>query len=317
MEGPGEVPGGLDQRSYRDIIQSVKSMGYNVIRIPFSSTAIQPGTMAHGIDVRLNPDLAGLTTLDVLDRIIAECGRQGIKVILDRHRISAWVVPSLWFDGGYSEDQWVADWVRLAHHYNGNDAVVGFDLQNEPYGATWGTGDPRTDWRRAATRAGNAIVAVNPHVLIFVEGIGTYGAGPTYWYGGELRGVGAAPIVLTRPGRLVYSPHEYGPSVYPEAWFNVPEFPSNLPFVWDAHWGYIVSQGIAPVVVGELGAPELGYDQGGTWQRAFLSYLDSRRLGFVAWALNPGMKDTGSVYDPNWHTLNVARVNLYSPYLSR
>ena len=60
MEGPGGVPAGLDQRSYRDILETVHAMGYNVIRIPFNSDAIQPGYYPRGIDSRLNPDLAGL-----------------------------------------------------------------------------------------------------------------------------------------------------------------------------------------------------------------------------------------------------------------
>jgi endoglucanase len=317
MEGPGGAPAGLDQQSYRVILQTVRAMGYNVVRIPFSSDAIQPGHYPHGIDPRLNPDLVGLSSLEVLDRIVAECGRLGLRVVLDRHRITPWAVPSLWFDAGHSEDQWVADWVRLARHYEGNPTVVAVDLQNEPYGATWGMGDPRIDWRRAATRAGNAVLDANPNLLVFVEGIGTYGALQTYWYGGELRGVEFRPITLNHPRRLVYSPHEYGPSVYPETWFSSPQFPSNLPSVWNHHWGFIVQQAIAPVVVGELGAPQVGYDAGGTWQRAFLSFLDQQHIGFIAWALNPGMTDTGSVFNPNWHTVDGARETLYAPYLHR
>jgi endoglucanase len=315
MEGPNGVPGGLDQKSYREILQVVKAMGYDVVRIPFSSAAIQPGFLPRGIDARLNPDLVGLSSLDVLDRIVAQCGRLGLKVVLDRHRITPWSAPPLWFDAGHSEDQWVADWVRIARHYDGNPTVVAVDLQNEPYGATWATGSAQIDWRRAATRAGDAVLDVNPNLLVFVQGIGTDGAAPTYWYGGELSGVARAPITLVRPNRLVYSPHEYGPSVYREAWFNVPDYPSNLPSVWMAHWGFIVADGIAPVVVGETGAPEAGYDAGGVWQRAFLSFLDGQHVGFIAWALNPGMADTGSVFDPNWHTIDGARESLFAPYL--
>jgi endoglucanase len=315
MEGPNGVPAGLDQRSYRDVLQTVKAMGYNVVRIPFSSDSIQPGFKPRGIDPGLNPDLVGLSSLNVLDRIVAECGRLGLKVLLDRHRITPWAAPPLWFDSTHSEDQWVADWVRLARHYEGNATVVGVDLENEPYGATWATGDPRLDWHRAATRAGDAVLQANPNVLVFVQGIGTDGNAPTYWYGGELSGVSRAPIVLSQPNRLVYSPHEYGPSVYPEAWFKDSTYPSNLPAIWMTHWGFIVTRGIGPVVIGEMGAPEVGYDAGGVWQRAFLSFLDEEHVGFIAWALNPGMTDTGSIFDPNWRTVDGARESLYAPYL--
>ena len=40
--------------------------------------------------------------------------------------------------------------------------VIGADLHNEPHSpACWGCGDPNTDWRLAAERAGNAILSVN------------------------------------------------------------------------------------------------------------------------------------------------------------
>ena len=53
----------------------------------------------------------------------------------------------------------------LAQRYASNPAVIGADLHNEPHGsATWGDGNPATDWRLAAERAGNAILAANPEL---------------------------------------------------------------------------------------------------------------------------------------------------------
>ncbi len=316
MELPGGAPQGLDRRNYAAVLLDVKALGYNVVRIPFDSVSIQPGYVPSGISFQANPELRGLSALEILDRIIAECHAIGLKVILDHHRISPWSAPPLWFDGSYSEDQWVADWQRLARRYAGNDTVIGFDLQNEPYGATWGNGDPKTDWRRAAARAGNAILAVNPYTLIFVEGIGKR-QGVYYWYGGELQDVATAPLQLSVPGRLVYSPHEYGPSVYPQPWFSAPDFPSNLPSIWEQHWAFIAERRIAPVVIGEMGAPETGYDAGGVWQRTLLSYLDEHHLGFITWALNPTSTDTGGVLEADWTSLNAARQALYAPYLKQ
>ena len=46
------------------------------------------------------------------------------------------------------------------------------DLKNEPHGmASWGDGNPRTDWRLATQRIAAAIHAANPKLLIFVEGV--------------------------------------------------------------------------------------------------------------------------------------------------
>ena len=87
----------------------------------------------------------------------------------------------------------------LAKRYAGNDAVIGVDLHNEPHGkATWGSGDPATDWRLAAEKAGNAILAANPNLLIIVEGIEQY-KGDWYWWGGNLMGARADPVRLNVP----------------------------------------------------------------------------------------------------------------------
>ncbi|MFM9469909.1 cellulase family glycosylhydrolase, partial [Streptomyces scabiei] len=84
------------------------------------------------------------------------------------------------------------------------------DLHNEPHGpACWGCGDASRDWQAAATRAGNAVLAANPHLLIIIEGVERQGDGGTTWWGGGLKDAGSKPVVLNTPGRVVYSPHDY------------------------------------------------------------------------------------------------------------
>ena len=34
------------------------------------------------------------------------------------------------------------------------------------------------------------------------------------WWGGNLQGAATAPVQLNVPGRLVYSPHDYGPNLF-------------------------------------------------------------------------------------------------------
>src|SRR5919198_985739 len=80
--------------------------------------------------------------------------------------------------------------------------LSGIDLHNEPHDqATWGDSNRATDWRLAAERAGNAVLRVNPHLLIFVEGVQFYD-GDNYWWGGNLEGAAAAPVRLAVPQRL-------------------------------------------------------------------------------------------------------------------
>ncbi len=82
------------------------------------------------------------------------------------------------------ESTWIADLKALASRYQGQDTVIGIDLHNEPHDppACWGCGDQSTDWRLAAERAGDAVLSVNPNLLIFVEGVQTVG-GVSGWWG--------------------------------------------------------------------------------------------------------------------------------------
>ncbi|MGH7862317.1 MAG: glycoside hydrolase family 5 protein, partial [Candidatus Dormibacteraceae bacterium] len=220
MEGSDAAPGGLGNRDWQEILDQVAALGYNTIRVPFSSEAIESGQPIGGVNFALNPDLQGLDGLGMLDQIVAGARARGLKVILDRHQPTATGREPLWYDREVPEDRWIADWRMLAARYRGNDTVIGVDLSNEPHGpATWGTGDPATDWRLAAERAGNAVLQVNPYLLVFVEGIEVY-QGDHFWWGGNLEGARAAPVRLQVPNRVVYSPHDYGPSISDQPWFH-------------------------------------------------------------------------------------------------
>ena len=109
-----------------------------------------------GINYALNPDLQGMSRLQVLDQIIAYAGQDGMRVILDHHRSTAGAGTSdngLWYNSQYTEDQWVSDWQMLANRYKNNPTVIGFDLHNEPYNGTWGGGGAqRLGPRRGAGR---------------------------------------------------------------------------------------------------------------------------------------------------------------------
>jgi endoglucanase len=190
--------------------------------------------------------------------------------------------------------------------------VVGADLHNEPHGAaTWGDDNPRTDWRLAAERAGNAILEANPDWLIIVEGVAQTEHG-TYWWGGNLSSAGEAPVRLTRPERLVYSVHDYGPSVAWQEWFLPPAFPSNLESLWRSNWAYVQDEAVAPVLVGEFGGRSVGSDTEGIWQRALISYIQNRGLSYTYWVWNfEGW--TGGLLLDDMLTLNQAKIGLLSP----
>jgi endoglucanase len=320
FETPDRVVHGLTSQDYRTILQTVKAQGYNTVRIPFSNQMIElPNTHLNiryeNVLGSMNLDLQRQDSLGVLDRIVAYAGSIGLKIILDNHRSSAGDGPEqsgLWYTADYPESAWIADWVTLAKRYRNDSAVIGFDLRNEPHnaehgGACWDCGGAN-DWHLAAERAGNAILAANPNVLIFVEGVDTYRQ-DRYWWGGNLEGVAKSPVVLTKPNRVVYSPHEYGPRESSQPWFTAATTYDSLSAVWTQHWAYISNNGIAPVWLGEFGttnnsADILGSTPGteGQWFQSLVQFLATdRNLNWTFWALN-GEDSYGllnSNYDPS------------------
>ncbi|GEO39915.1 hypothetical protein SAE02_40630 [Skermanella aerolata] len=255
LETSRASPDGLHVRAWQDMMKQMADLGFNAIRLPYSSELLD-GKTPTNISETLNPDLIGLSGLEIIDRIVDYAGRLGMRIILDHHRSSAGDGPNangLWYDGAFTEQGWIDDWVMLAQRYKGNATVVAADLHNEPHkSATWGDGVAATDWKAAAERAGAAIQQVNPDWLILVEGIEKYNDS-YYWWGGNLQGVADHPVVLPVGGKLVYSAHDYPNSVHPQPWFQGDDFAARLPQVFDTQWGYIVRQNIAPVLLGEFG----------------------------------------------------------------
>lgn len=325
FETSTHAPHGLWSRDYRSMLAQIRGQGFNAIRLPFSLQMVRSSTTS-GIDFGngRNAALQGKAPLEVMDEIIAEAGRNDLMVILDNHSTTddSFTHP-LWYGlGGYSEDDWVATWRLLATRYARTANVVAADLKNEPHGeATWGTG-AANDWRRAAERAGAAVQAIAPHWLIVVEGI----EGPVvggqeldrHWWGGNLEGVRANPVRLPVANRLVYSPHEYGPEVYPQPWFSDPNMAATLADRWQKGFGYIHEAGIAPILIGEFGAKQVDpATVEGEWITQFADYLAERGMHWTFWAWNPNSGDTGGVLMDDWITIQAQKMGLLSSLMRR
>jgi endoglucanase len=308
------APHGLDVRSWQSMLDQIALSGFNTIRLPYSNQLFDAGSVPTKINYALNPDLKGLSGLALMDKIIQGAGQRGLKVILDQHRPDAYAQSDLWYTAKVPESRWIADWVMLANHYKGNSTVIGADLHNEPHGAaTWGDGNPKTDWRLAAERAGDAVLAANPNWLIIVEGIEQY-HGDAYWWGGNLEGAKQYPVRLSEPDKLVYSAHDYGPEVWDQSWFQASTFPNDLASVWNTHWAYLQRDGIAPVWVGEFGGRSMGQDAEGTWQRTLVDFLKTRGIGYAYWSWNPDSGDTGGLLEADWKTVDQSKLDVLSAY---
>src|SRR5262249_13665810 len=68
FETSNNVVHGLWARGYQDMMNQMKQLGFNTIRIPYSNALFNPGNTPNGINFSLNPDLQGLTSLQILDK---------------------------------------------------------------------------------------------------------------------------------------------------------------------------------------------------------------------------------------------------------
>lgn len=318
-------------------LDRMASLGFNTLRVPYSGEALRPGATATSVNTYTNPDLAGLSPLQILDKVVDYAGSKGMRVILDRHRPTSAGQTPLWYTSTVSEASIIADWQLLAQRYAGNTTVIGADLFNEPHaegtdpngtGACWGCGDQARDWRLAAARIGNAVLQTNPNWLIFVEGVSCISGGVANqwdgipdpwqncdWWGGNLSQAIAQPVTLNVANRVVYSPHDYAISVYDhQVWFDDPNFPNNLPSVWDHFWGNIVKQNVAPIMLGEFGST-LANPKDVQWLNTLVQYLTANGMSFTYWSWNPNSGDTGGIALDDWYSINQTKYDILQPHL--
>ncbi len=235
-------------------------------------------------------------------------------------------------------DDWIDSLTWLAEKYANDDTIIAYDLKNEPHGkrgydgttcpsdiAKWDDSTDQNNWKYAAETCANSILKVNPHALILVEGIEQYpktekgytfdtpdiwdapaDKSPWYgaWWGGNLRGVKDYPVTPSSgTSQIVYSPHDYGPSVYAQTWF-AKDFTTQtlLDDYWYDTWAYINDKDIAPLLIGEWG----GHMDGGKnqkWMELLRDYMVKNHINHTFWCLNPNSGDTGGLLDAvfkNW-----------------
>jgi aryl-phospho-beta-D-glucosidase BglC (GH1 family) len=335
METSNMCPHGLWARDWKGMLLQIKDMGFNCVRLPWCNAMLRNGASAssinfYGVDpyrknatTDMNKELAGKSPLEILDIIVSGCEELGIAVILDNHSRDpdGYMNEQVWYTKSTSDSQWIADWVFLATRYENNPAVVGCDLDNEPHGdsssggSQWG-GDSKYDWKSAAERCGNAILAVNPNVLILVEGVEHFGT-TAYWWGGNFRGAHDSPVVLADMSKLVYSPHDYGPEVFAQLWFDDPSFPANLSAIWDSAFAFIKNQNKGHILLGEFGIRDSSSANGKeiSWFRTLLSTL-CKTISWTFWCLNPNSGDTGGLLGNDWTTPEQWKLDMLKPCMA-
>lgn len=108
------APDGLSSRDYKDMLAQIKSLGYNLIRLPYSVQSLRSQDV-QGINYQLgsNQELQGKSPLEVMDAVIQESNRLGLLVLLDSHRLNDQRIPELWYGDGFTEADWIDTWKML------------------------------------------------------------------------------------------------------------------------------------------------------------------------------------------------------------
>jgi endoglucanase len=282
------VVGGLDHAPLETIVGLIKGMGFNSVRLPWANETLETNPLVADYAVKANPQFRGKHAMEVMDAVIEALAKAQIMVILDNHVSRAdWCCKDddgngLWYNAQYPESAWLADWMTIVRRYRKQPWVVGVDLRNElRSGATWG-GDKKLDWHAAAQRGGNAVLVVNPNLLVMVEG-------PQY--STDFRGVEKLPILLKVPNRAVYSPHAYSFGTHYKNY-------AELKQAFDGRAGFLLQTTPAiPLWIGEFGTCQTltpcESDPKGAWVRGFVRYVKEHpELGWSYWPLN-GTQSSG------------------------
>jgi endoglucanase len=306
------VAGGLDVAPLQVIIEQIRAIGVNSVRLPWANETLEKNPAVPEYAVKANPKFKGKHALDVLDAVIAALACAHIMVILDNHMSRAdWCCKDdddngLWYNAEYPEGKWLADWRAIVRRYKKQLWVIGADLRNElRSGAQWGSSDPRLDWHAAAERGGNAALAENPALLIMVEG-------PQY--STDFTAFATLPLVLKVPQRVVYSPHAYSFSGH--VFQNYEE----LRQAYDARAGFLLhTEPAVPLWVGEFGTCQtLDCGDNSQWFRWFVQYMREKDLSWSYWPLNGtqssgvsrkyGEVETYGLLSPNYRHIGAPKI---------
>lgn len=312
-------------------LASIADHGFNLLRIPISTELINNWADGEYPEANYNNAtnsyLEGMNSLEIFDYVVGQCRANGIKIMIDIHCAvtdSMGHMKPLWTDGDISEQDYLDSLSWMAERYKNDDTIIAYDLKNEPHGkhnesprAKWDDSKDADNWKYIAEKAADAVLSKNENALVMVEGIEIYprdikkngnftsqNEDDYYynWWGGNLRGVADNPVDLGKhQDKLVYSPHDYGPAVYEQPWFEGGyTFDSLYEDCWYDNWFYIQEKNIAPLLIGEWG----GYmtEPNVTWMTYLRQLISENKINHTFWCFNANSGDTGGLVKDDFMT---------------
>lgn len=312
-------------------INSIADHGFNLLRIPISTELIKQWSEGEyptaNFNQATNYYLVGMNSLEIFDYAVDLCRADGIKIMIDIHSANTDAsghMANMWYSDKISETDYLNALGWIAKRYKNDDTIIAYDLENEPHGkayenprAKWDGSTDSDNWKYIAEKAAKKVLSANPNVLVMIEGIEIYpkdikkngsfkstDMNDYYctWWGGNLRGVKNDPVNLGKYNdKIVYSPHDYGPTVYEQPWFKGNyTFDSLYKDVWYDNWFYIQKENIAPLLIGEWG----GYmtEPNITWMTYLRKLIKENRINHTFWCFNANSGDTGGLVKDDFVT---------------
>lgn len=314
---------GLWNSQLAPTVKSIADHGFNLIRVPMSAQLINQWAAGEypkaNYNNAYNTELNDMNSLQIFDYFLKLAEENGMKVMPDIHSAETDASGhnvNLWYTANVSAEDYYRALEWLADRYKDNDTIIAFDIKNEPHGkpnetnkAIWNDSTDKNNWKYTAETAAKRILAKNPNVLIMVEGTEIFPISASNmdyhstdskdyyfnWWGGNLRGVKNYPINLGKyQNKLVYSPHDYGPTVYEQPWFEGGyDYDSLMEDCWHDNWFYIYEDNTAPLLIGEWGGfmrePNL------KWMTYMRQLIKTYHLNHTFWCFNANSGDTGGL----------------------
>ena len=315
------------------MVKDIADHGVNVLRLPVSTELLYNWMIGdpdpiesvnpnddpnYPINVDLiNPDGSVANSQQTFEVLLKKCKKYGVKCFIDihspesnnsGHNYGLWYGKSFKANNGktveVTTDVWIETLAWCAENYKNDDTLIGFDLKNEPhstYGgapvdAIWDDSDKPNNWKKAAQDCADAILANNPNALILIEGVEGF-EGHGAWWGGNLRGVAKYPVMpKAGTSQIVYSPHDYGPVVSAQTWFEK-DFTEEtlLDDYWRDTWAYLIEKDMYPLLIGEWGG-RLDGGKNEQWLGLIRDYMIKNHINHTFWCLNDDSGDTGGLW---------------------
>ncbi|AEO58520.1 glycoside hydrolase family 5 protein [Thermothelomyces thermophilus ATCC 42464] len=336
------IPEGLQYQSIETIVQKVKSLGMNAVRLTFAIQMIDEIYANNGKDITLerafvqalgqtngikvlnqvlanNPQFNTSTTrLQVFDAVAAELNKQQIYIHLDNHISKGmWCCSSTdgnswWGDTYFSTENWVRGLSYMAEHGKSWPALTSIGLRNEPREPTSNPALAQSSynwqsWYRYMRQGADAVHGANPDLLIFLSGL-NFDTYLTPVVRGEPLAPGTdrfdvADFAAGPAGKLVLELHNYETGAT-----SCDALRANL----DRNgFEALLSPddavaNVLPVVMTEFGFQMDDRTWRGVYASCLAQYLPERKAGWTIWVLAGSyyVRSGTQDYDEGWGLLN-------------